>query len=349
MKNMKKRERIEAALSGGKVDRPPVCLWRHWPGDDQDAEEFAQSTLKFQEDFDWDFIKVMPEVDYAVSDWGVESKWLGNHLYGARTWGGATVRDPDGPQNWGKRVIQQPEDWLKLKPLDPGKGKLSMIPKALKIIKKEVGDEVPFIQTIFSPLVQAWLLAGEERLWGHMRQYPDALKAGLKTIAETNMRLVDAVKESGASGIFYSLHHATYTLLSRDEYEEFGSVNDIATLKAAAAEGLWFRMLHLHENNVMFDLARNYPVEAINWHDQDTPPSLKDALQLYKGAVVGGVSFNRTILLGTPEDVRNEVRASVQQTEGYRHIIGCGCCIPITTPIGNIRALRSEVGKLVNG
>ena len=341
MKEMSKRERLEATIAGEPVDRVATSLWRHWPGDDQNAEEFARSTLDFQRWFDWDFIKVMPEVDYTVSDWGVQSRWEGDHIFGARTWGGAGVRDSGGPSDWGQRVIQQPEDWARLPVLDPRKGRLSMIPRALDIISKEVKEDIPFIQTIFNPLVQAWLLAGEERLWSHLRQYPDALKAGLETITETILRLLEAVRETGAAGIFYSLHHATYTLLSEAEYREFGRPYDLRVLEAA--DDLWFKMLHLHENNVMFDAVADYPVDAINWHDQDTPPSLKEALDLFPGVVVGGVSFDKTMFLGTPDQVRAEVEAAIEQTGGRRHIAGCGCCIPITTPMGNIRAMREAV------
>ena len=36
MANWTKRKRLEATIAGEAVDRPPVALWRHWPGDDQD-------------------------------------------------------------------------------------------------------------------------------------------------------------------------------------------------------------------------------------------------------------------------------------------------------------------------
>ena len=38
---MNKRERLEAAIAGQSVDRVPVALWRHFPGDDQDPSDLA--------------------------------------------------------------------------------------------------------------------------------------------------------------------------------------------------------------------------------------------------------------------------------------------------------------------
>lgn len=34
-------QRIEAAIAGQATDRVPVALWRHFPGDDQDAAKLA--------------------------------------------------------------------------------------------------------------------------------------------------------------------------------------------------------------------------------------------------------------------------------------------------------------------
>ena len=46
MTDFSKRRRVEAAIAGKAVDRLPVALWRHWPGDDQDAAALAAAHLK---------------------------------------------------------------------------------------------------------------------------------------------------------------------------------------------------------------------------------------------------------------------------------------------------------------
>jgi len=327
MSTMSKRERLEATVAGRPVDRVAVALWRHWPGDDQRAEDLARATLDFQQTYDFDFIKVTPSSNYCLADWGAESRWVGNQ---------------EGTREWGRPVIQQPEDWTRLRVLDPTRGLLDEVRRALGIIGREVGEEAPFIQTIFNPLAQAKNLAGE-RLLADLRQQPAAVKAGLETITETTIRFIEAVRGTGVAGIFLALQHASYDLLTEAEYREFGRPYDLRIL--AAAEGLWFNLLHLHGTNVMFDVVADYPAQAINWHDQETPPSLAEALNRFPGALVGGLRQWETMLRGDPNQVRAEVQAAIAETGGRRLIVGTGCVTPITAPVGNIRAAREAVAS----
>ncbi|MCS7179622.1 MAG: uroporphyrinogen decarboxylase family protein [Anaerolineae bacterium] len=57
---MDKRERLQRAIAGESVDRPPVALWGHWPVDDRRPETIAEATIHFQREWDWDFVKVTP-------------------------------------------------------------------------------------------------------------------------------------------------------------------------------------------------------------------------------------------------------------------------------------------------
>ncbi len=75
---MNKRERLEAAISGQGVDRMPVALWRHFPGDDQDPAHLAAATVAFQRRWDFDFVKVTPASSFQIRDWGVQDVWTGN-------------------------------------------------------------------------------------------------------------------------------------------------------------------------------------------------------------------------------------------------------------------------------
>ncbi len=324
---MTKRQRLEATFAGAPVDRPAVSLWRHWPVDDRYASELARAHLEFQGIYDFDFIKVTPSSDFMVAAYGAESYWVGNE---------------EGTREWGPRVIQSPEDWTRLKPLDPRQGLYGEIIEANRQIGQAIKDDVPFIQTVFNPLSQAKNLAGG-RLLSDIRQHPDAVKAGLATLTETTLRFIEALKPTGAAGIFLAAQHATYDLLTEAEYRELCRPLDLQIL--AATEGMWFNLLHLHGENVMFDLLADYPVQVINWHDVETPPSLGEALSRTGKALCGGIRQWDTMLRGTPDDVQVEAEAALEATGGRRFILGTGCVTPVTAPTCNIWAARKAVEK----
>lgn len=325
------RERMENCLTNGPLDRPPVALWRHFPVDDQVAENLAIATINFQKTFDFDFVKVTPASSFCIRDWGVQDEWRG-----------AT----EGTRDYTKRVIQNPEDWEKLSVLDPNQGHLAKQLKCLRLITRDLGSEVPVIQTIFNPLSQAKNLVGKDALLVHLRQYPDAVHTGLKIITETTQRFIEQAKNTDIAGIFFAVQHAQFGLMSIDEYTHFGRYYDLQILNLAS--DLWLNILHLHGDDVMFDQLMDYPVQIHNWHDRDTYPSLRVGKQHSGRVVCGGLQRESIMVLGTPESVEAEALDAVQSTEGKGFVLGTGCVVPITAPYGNIMAARKSVEKCVN-
>ena len=322
MSDWSKRRRLEAAIAGEAADRLPVALWRHWPGDDQDAAALAAAHLKWQADYDWDILKVGPASSYSVVDWGVADRWVG-HIEGTRE----TTRYP----------VTQPGDWEALRAADPGQGMLARQIEALRLVGEGLHGETPFIATVFSPLSMAKHLAGNEVALSHMRQAPPAFHRGLETLTESIIRFIDAARATGIAGIYYAVQHAAYPLLSRDEFQIFGRPYDRRVLESAG--DLWCNMVHLHGQRVMFDLVADYPAALLNWHDREAGISLRDGLQQFPGAASGGVS-QWTLHHEGPEGMLAEVADAREQTGGRRLVLGTGCVIMTTTPLRNIRALR---------
>jgi uroporphyrinogen decarboxylase len=326
---MTKRERLRATGKGDPVDRPAVTLWRHFPGDDQRAGDLAAATVAWQAQYDWDFIKVSPSSSFCLVDWGVEDRWVGGD---------------EGTREYTRRVIHRPEDWGTLPVLDPrGADGLKKQLRCLELIAEAVGQEIPFIQTIFSPLAQAKNLAGSDRLLSHLRQAPDLLRAGLETITETTIRFVEACARTGIAGVYYAASLANYELMSEAEYRAFGEPNDRRIL--AAAGEFWFNMVHLHGSAVMFDLVASYPAQALNWHDREGPPSLAEGMRRFPGAVSGGLARWDDLLRGDPDGIRARSAEAIQQTGGRRLILSSGCVAPVNAPFSNLRAVRQAVER----
>ena len=326
MSAMTKQERLMAAIRGEEVDRPPVALWRHWPVDDQRPEDLAAATLAFQRRYDFDFVKVTPSSSFCVRDWGSQDRWVGSM---------------EGTREYVAYPIKTPDDWRSLPALDPAQGALGAQLRCLHLIADGLAGEVPFIQTIFSPLAQIKYLLGVEQLPVHLRRHPDALHAGLDVITETTVRFVEAARETGIAGVFYAVQQAQYGLLSEEEYAAFGRPYDLRILEAT--HGLWLNVLHLHGTDVMFDLLADYPVQVVNWHDRETPPTLAQAQRRLDGAVCGGLQRWDVVVRGTRDQVREQAADAIAQTGGRRFILGTGCVTPIVAPTSNIHAVREAV------
>jgi uroporphyrinogen decarboxylase len=316
---MNKRGRLEAAIAGQSVDRVPVALWRHFPGDDQDPHDLAAATIAFQRRWDFDFVKVTPASSFQIKDWGAQDEWEGN---------------TEGTRRYTHRPIQRASDWRDLKALDVRSGALGTQLKCLKMIVEAL-PETPVIQTVFSPLAQMKNLAGE-RLLIDLRQNPAEFKAALEVITQSALAFVREIAATGAAGVFYAVQHATSNLLSIAEFAEFGREYDLRILEAAQA--YWLNVMHIHGDHIYFDAVADYPVQMWNWHDRETGPSLRDGLARITGAACGGIARDSVMLCGQPRDVRQQVTDAIAQTNGRRYIVGTGCVTMIPTPEANIRA-----------
>jgi len=325
-----KIERLQACLAGRPADRAPVALWRHFPVDDQQPASLAAATLDYQKQYDFDLVKVTPASSFCLRDWGIQDVWRG-----------AT----EGTRVYTNRVVQQPEDWLKLRPLNPNAGALAAQLECLGLVCRELSQSsnpTPVLQTIFSPMAQAKNLAGKDLLQIHLRQYPDAVHAGLQTIAETTRSFIQAANRLGIAGIFYAQQFASYALLSFNEFQDFCLRYDLEVLSEAAP--LWLNMLHLHGEAVMFEHAASYPVQVINWHDRDTHPSLTQARTYFAGTLCGGLQREHMVL-GDPASVRAQALDAIQSAGSSRFILGTGCVMETITPRANILAARQAVER----
>ena len=323
------RERLQACLKGEQIDRPPVALWRHFPVDDQSPDTLAAATLQFQNTYDFDLVKVTPASSFCLKDWGVEDAWMG---------------DTEGTRRYAKRLIQKPGDWEALPLLESTAPHLAGQVACLRQIRAGLGPEVPVLQTIFSPLAQAKNLVGGEALLVHLRKYPEAVRQGLETIALTTRRFVEAALEAGIDGIFYAIQHAQAALLTLEEYNTIALPLDHQVLEPTS--NLWCNLLHLHGDNIYFELASEFSFQIVNWHDRETPPSLAEALQtseVSRGFAVCGGLGRDTLVYREQAEVQREAQDAIAQTNRKRLILSTGCVVPVIAPHGNILAARESV------
>ena len=323
-----KRERVQGALAGEPVDRPPVSMWRHFYEFEETAAGLAEAMLGFQRQFDWDFMKVNPRAQYHVEDWGAR------YRYSA---------DPHQSPTRTHVPVQSPEDWQQIVRLDPLKGSLDEHLRALNHIANGLRGEVPFVMTVFTPLaIAARLVESDQAMLEHLHEYPEEVHAALQSITESFRAYVTECLNAGVDGIFLATTSwASHDLLTDDEYREFGKPYDLQVLEAAREAPL--NILHVCKDNNMLQSLADYPVHALNWDTRsDTNPSLEEARQFTSRALLGGVS-GETLLKGQPDAVAQEVREAVAQTEGQRLMVGPNCSIPPGCPQANLRTVQEAL------
>ena len=331
---MEKRDRLENALAGNAVDRVPVALWRHWPGDDQRIADFAWSTLTFQKTFDWDFVKATPYSAYCVADYGVRTEWRG---------------DAGGDRVATRLPITRSLAWTELKTLDPLRGEQGKYLESLRLISDGLSDlEVPIVATIYSPQSQAALLSGDEMMLSHIRTHPDRLRTALNTITENTLRLIDGMKRTDVVGIIYVIRHASFSLMSEDEYRAIGLPYDLKILETLPPRW-WLNIVQLSCRKPMFQMAATYPAPAINWDTPTAEPDVENARALYQGALCGGLSHEAHLHRGTPAMIRDVARETFKHIGTRRFILSAGDAIPVSTPLSNLRAVREVAEEMRAG
>jgi uroporphyrinogen decarboxylase len=318
-----KRERVEAALRGGPVDRAPISLWGHDYQREWNAQGLATAMLDNYRTYDWDYMKVNPRASYHVEDWGAELR---------------SSSDPNKGPVWIRPAVTTVSDWRALRPLEPDRGVLGEQLEALRLIRDGLAGEAYFIQTIFSPLSIAKYLVGNDPapVKAAMSDDPDALRAALDVITETFITYSLASLEAGAGGIFFATTGwATRDTLSEEEYRRWGRDYDMRVLDAVRDRAP-FNVLHNCGAGIYFDLLADYPVHAISWAvTLPGNPSLADGLARTEKAVMGGISEKTTLPDGTPTEVTGEVRQALAQTRGIRLLLAPGCSIPPRAPAAN--------------
>jgi uroporphyrinogen decarboxylase len=315
-------------MSGETMGEIPVALWRHFPRDDFKAETLCTRHVEFQRRFDPDLLKYSPSGGYPTVAFGAEIEFYENFIGAPRT------------KNY--RILSL-EDWQTLEELDVGSGILGEMLKSVELLSEEFENEVPFIETVFSPLTIAAKISGD-RLVSDLRADPRILEDALEVIKRTMVEFSKAVTDAGADGIFFATQFASYEILLREEYEQFGMKYDLPIL--SAVKNSFFNVLHIHGINTMFDtLTRYYPVHGVNWHDRMTSPSLKEAFEKTNLVLLGGLNERETMVKGSEEDVEREVKDAVTQTGRRRLIISPGCIIPMPTPEANYDAAIKAAGS----
>lgn len=329
MNTMTKKERVIAAINKEDVDRVPFSIWYHVPKVDQDPVQLAEVQIEQADSYDLDFIKMMPFGNYGAHDYGLSCTFY------------CTDTQPVLER---KFAIADAKEWTELEPL-PGSfgnhGKQLMLARQLH--KQLNGREIPYVQTIFSPLTTAKKLAGP-RVFEDMRSHPEYLHQALAAITETTKNFVRLNIEAGVAGFFFATQCANTEWVSEAEYDEFGVKYDLDVINSYK-DITYFNIAHIHGDNTMFKKVADYPCNCINWHDRWAKPDMVEARKISDKCFLGGIN-EKWLSKAKPEEVRGHIREGVLAAGRRGIMVTPGCVAELDTPATNFYAARIAVEGL---
>lgn len=326
---MSPRDRIAASVLGETVDRPPVSFWGHAYHRESTARDLAEATLETWSRYNWDFVKLNPRASYHGEVWGLSFRYSGA---------------PDQKPERVEYPVKVLADWDRVSERGIDAPPLAEQLEAIRLVRRGLPDDVPLIETVFSPLaVAADLAESPQAVLADLARDEARVLRAVETITATFRSFVEGVLRAGADGIFFAtVDWATRDLLTPAQYFRYARPYDLSVLEPAQPGS--FNVLHVcRRNNLLLQLA-DYPVHAFSWAATEPGnPDLRSGLQAFRGAAVGGVGQEDALQADTPEPALAQVRQGFELTGGQRWIVAPGCSIPPTTPSENLSAIRDMV------
>lgn len=329
MERYSHRDRLAMILAGERPDRFAASFWRHFFHLEHTAEGTADAMLRFQKEFDWDFMKVNPRADYHGQDWGVKLKLSNREL-----------------ENHVKQSfpIARIEDWSKITPLAMTAPVLAEHLKLVSLLRSRSEKELPILMTVFTPLsVAGRMVPDHQMLVDHLREAPERMHKVLRAITDTFVKFVSELRNAGADGLFFATTHwASADLLTWEEYQKFGIPYDLEVIRAAESDAL--NLFHVcGSNNFLEQLVRQpYPAKMVNWDSADPTnlPLDKAAELMPDKTLVGGVDYRGWLKQSRPAEMPHFINGLKRRFDSARLIIAPGCAVEPSTDMNNLRAIR---------
>lgn len=337
---MQPLQRLQNLLAGQPIDRVPnfdIFMTRaahhiHAPLSKYylDHRVLCEANLAVLKDFDLDIVQAISDPYREAADTGLEVEFPKDNL----------------PLNK-KPLLNDPDDLARVQfPVRDFGPRMTDRLEGIRLMREQVGDEVPVMGWVEGALAEATDLRGITNIMKDFKKRPAWLKDLLEKCVEVEIAFACAQIDAGAHII--GLGDAVASLISPQMYREFALPYEQRIFEAVKAKG-GIPRLHICGNitHLLNDIAHS----GAQIVDIDSMVDLRHATQLLDGlAVCGNLHPVSIFLQGNPDQVRDAVfmNASV----GYpRWISAGGCEIPDETPVENIlaqgQALRELAGQTV--
>jgi uroporphyrinogen decarboxylase len=307
------KERVDRALAGQELDRPPFTFYHHYKRPTPQLE--AQDHLQFHRTYNTDIVKVMNDFDYPKSTTG---KWY-------------ELKAVDSPF---------PEQLTTLKIIRDGlNGDAYFIdtiygPYMTAMIL--FGAEPQFAKLPKSDETRDETISG---LHDFQKANPDGWHTALEAITQSTLNHIRHIKDIGASGALVSIYNGESKFGSVADYERYSRPYDKRVFDALADTKL--TVLHLHYLERPYaDQFKGFHAPVVQYSVKTSGIPISDMRKAYSQPIAGGVDEIDYDKLTTSE-IRKQWTEAREQA-GSKYIAAPGCSVPdASTPAELARFPRS--------
>jgi [methyl-Co(III) methanol-specific corrinoid protein]:coenzyme M methyltransferase len=334
---MNAKERVMAVINHQKPDRMPCFganstvtyeqmekVGAYWPEGHVEAEAMAKQALAAYTVLGFDAVRVPYCQTFEAVALGCKRK-LGK----VRELEGFPGIEHPPPYNLDD-TPEFPDDFL-------SRGYIPELLKAVEILKKEVGDEVPVIAGIIGPFTIAGSLLDSVPLLKATFKAPDKIPPFLEVAEKAGTMLAKALVEAGADIISCEDMTASPELIAPKSYREFELQYQRRQFEAIPVPTI----LHICGN--VDPIVEWMGQTGANILSLEPKASAKLARQKCGSDIIlmGGVDTATTLYMKDPETVKQGCEETIE--DGIQ-ILAPGCAVAPGTPMENLLAMV-EVAK----
>jgi [methyl-Co(III) methanol-specific corrinoid protein]:coenzyme M methyltransferase len=216
-------------------------------------------------------------------------------------------------------------------------GRAKTVIEATKLLKQQVGKELPIVVGTTGPVTIAGHLVGTESLLLMMITEPETVHKFIKIATEIERTYLKALVAAGADVIAMSDPSASTDMMSGDMFDEFAKpyIKQVWT----GAEGAK-KILHIcGDTTVLLDHMIDTGADGLSIEEKVDPFKAVELVN-NRAALVGNMGVVRPLLQGTPEDCREH---ALRIKEAGFNIIAPGCGLAARVPKANIEAMVKAI------
>ena len=330
---MTSRERVLAALRRESVDRTPVCnptsvatvelmdlVDAPFPDANRKPELMARLAATGYTELGFDTIMPVFSIIQESSALGCKMQWEQKD-----NWPTVRMREPIWED---VNDIKIPSNFLTHQDT-------KCVLDAIRILKKEYGDEVAIIGKTMGPWSLGYHCFGVEPFLLLSLDDPGKTKLALDRMKEATIEFGVAQIEAGADALTLP-DHATGDLVSGDYYKRY-----LRDLHIEFVERIPIPIiLHICGRTVdRMEYIAQTGMAAFHYDSKNKPAESMDVVT-NRIALVGNINNPETLFAKEPEDVRQEVRRNL---DAKVQLVGPECAIPLQTAIENLKAIPEAV------